>query len=102
AGAGGFSVNASIGLRINTTGKPIDQTIDIGGQSLAIQFPTAYNVFSFFGSASINIGNFVTIEGSFNITNNELGVAKANVFLRQGPATLSHGSSNPSSRRTLL
>ena len=102
AGAGGFSVNASIGLRFNTTGEPIDQTITLNGQTLAVQFPTKDDVFSFFGSASINIGNFVTIEGSFNITNNQLGVANANVFLGQGPATLSDGSINPSARGILL
>ncbi len=101
-GASGFSVSATIGLTINNTGLPVHETVTVAGQQQVIDFPTNADVFSFFGQGNLNLGGFVTIEGSFAFSNNQVGVSNASIFLGQGPATRSDGSINPSARGVLL
>src|SRR5262249_57145470 len=93
---GGFEAGASIGLKFNRTGAPVHETVTLGGRDFAIDFATGNAVYQFFGSGSINIANFVTIEGSFSISNGQLGAEHANIFLGQGPAFRDDGSINPS------
>ena len=102
ASAGGFTAGGTIGLRMNKTGQPVNETIDLNGQSLVIQFADGTDAFQFFGSGSINVANFVEIDGSFSIANNQLGATGANIFLGQGPGVLSDGSINPAARGVLL
>ena len=102
ATGGGFSAGADVGLRVNKTGAPVHETIDLDGQTLAIDFDTGADTFALFGSARINVADFVTIEGNFSITNGELGASGASLFLGQGPARLDDGSINPSARGILL
>ena len=60
--AGG--VDAHLGLRINTTGGAVNETIVIDGAAYSIVFDTsAESIFEFFGSGRIQIADFVFIEG---------------------------------------
>ena len=48
------------------TGGAVDESLDLNGQTIAIKFTAAEgNLFQFYGGdLSLNIGDFVTIEGS--------------------------------------
>ena len=52
-------------LRFNNTGESVDQTLEVGGESVGIIFSDTEDVFlvSLLGG-SLNIGDVVTIEGN--------------------------------------
>jgi len=110
-----FSAGGNLSVRVNTTPNPVDQTITVGGQKLAIQFSASevatngtpyFNVSA--GSVSLNIGNFVTLEGSVSFTNANnqfaFGGTGLTLFLGRGPPQLANSfqSPNPSALGVLL
>ena len=117
AAAGGFSVGGSIGLRINTTTQAIDETITLGSHTLRITFSdseVAANgspFFQLFGAdLSLNIADFVTIEGNVSFTNlpaatppqRAFAGSGLSIFLGRGPAMLAGGGINPTATGLLL
>ena len=101
---GGVSASASLGLQVNKSGLPVNQTITVGSKTFTIAFPDGSDVFTLIGSGSIDIGGFVTIEGSFSFTSGQLTATNANVFLGQGPGLTSTNPNviNPAARGVLL
>jgi hypothetical protein len=75
--AGGVSAGGRAGFRINTTGATVDESFEFGGRMIALKFgagefstPAGTPYFNFFAeNLVLNIGNFVTIEGSVNFVN---------------------------------
>ncbi len=99
----GFTAGAAIGLRFNKTGAPIDDTINLNGSTLEIKFTTGADLFEFYGSGRVTIGNFVSIEGTVTFASDgSFSGTNLNVFLGQGPGTQADGSVNPSARGVLL
>jgi hypothetical protein len=101
-----FTAGANIGVRVNKTGQPVDETIELGGETLVIRFEDGTDTFELFGDVSLKIGDFITIEGSVSFSSVPGGDAAsgtANIFVGQGPATLDDGVTlNPSARGVLL
>jgi hypothetical protein len=93
-------------VRVNKTGQPVDETIELGGETLVIRFEDGTDTFELFGDVSLKIGDFITIEGSVSFSSVPGGDAAsgtANIFVGQGPATLDDGVTlNPSARGVLL
>ena len=108
-GAGIVAANAEVALRVNTTGGPVDTTITLGGQTIPIKFEG--NAFELSLSAvTLNIGNFVSLEGSFTYQTITVGTSSAqafagegiSLFLGRGPARLGNGDLNPLAMGVLL
>ena len=113
--AGGVELGGSVGVRVNTTGAAVNDAINFNGQTYLIVFPTPpppvapltkTTVFEFFGSdLTLNIGNFVTINGnvSFDSNGNASG-SSLDVFLGQGPLydDATAKTRNPNARGVLL
>ncbi|HXG49304.1 MAG TPA: hypothetical protein VNO52_16895, partial [Methylomirabilota bacterium] len=111
---GGFALDATLGFRLNTTRAAVDETIEVGGRSIAILFTQAEsqngNVFGFFATdLRITIADFVSLEGSFSFSSG--GPAGASrmlagegidLFVGQGPFTLENGDPNPDAVGVLL
>ncbi|HXG49000.1 MAG TPA: VCBS repeat-containing protein, partial [Methylomirabilota bacterium] len=106
--AGGVSVGGRAGFRVNTTGLEVDETIVVNGRSILVKFGAGeVSGFSFFAeSLSLNIANFVTIEGSVTFSNvggkSVFGGTNLSVFLGEGPARLENGDINPLATGVLL
>jgi hypothetical protein len=120
---GGVRVTGTVVLRINTGANPVDQTVTLGSQSVEIRFgtgevatgtPSTPFVALSVGSLSLNIGNFVSIQGSVSFTPVTVSTAGGSVsgqafagdgltiFLGKGPATTDNGSINPLATGILL
>jgi len=115
----GITAGGELFIRINTTPNAVDETIELNGRTLRIQFSDTevYNGTSNFfdvsiSNLSLNIGNFVTVEGNVTFGDKTLsdGVTTASVFagegldifLGQGPASLESGDINPLATGILL
>jgi hypothetical protein len=107
-GGGGFDLGGNIGFRINNTGGAVNETIELNGKTISIVF-AADQAATFFGSdLTLNIGNFVTIEGSavvFDGGGNFSG-SGLTIFLGQGPLYIDASADpkvvNPAARGVLL
>ncbi|CAB5080406.1 hypothetical protein D3OALGB2SA_510, partial [Olavius algarvensis associated proteobacterium Delta 3] len=104
--AGPLEAGARILLRINNTLGPVDETIDLGGRPVVIRFGADEgDVFEVsLSELSLNIADFVTIEGSVAFSDRTLSGGQAaqvfageglDIFLGQGPARLENGDINP-------
>ena len=111
ASAGPVSLSGDVTVRINTTLIGIDETIVVGGRSIPIRFgqdeSAAGTIFELsFSNLSLNIADFVTIEGSiaFTTVGNRSTFAGdgLDIFLGQGPARLENGDINPLATGVLL
>ena len=108
AAVGGLDLGARVLLRINQTGHAVDQTIELNGRSLAIRFGEEEgNVFAVsLSDLTLNIGDFVTIEGNVSFVNQPGRQVFAgdhlSIFLGQGPARLANGEINPLAVGVLL
>ncbi|OQY08208.1 MAG: hypothetical protein B6I22_01165, partial [Desulfobacteraceae bacterium 4572_123] len=108
-GIGGCDAGAGVKLRLNSTSHTVYEEIQLNGQSLTIEFgdgeiadPSTFFNFIISG-ASINIGDFVIIEGDeINITGGSFSGSGISVFMGQGPVKLEDGSINPDARGVLL
>ncbi|HEX4525985.1 MAG TPA: VCBS repeat-containing protein, partial [Gaiellaceae bacterium] len=91
-------------LRVNQTGGAVSQTVDLNGRSIAINFDAADgNVFALsVTDLSLNIGDFVTVEGSIAFSNGSFAGDNLSIFLGRGPAKLADGSINPLAQGVLL
>ena len=98
-GAGG-----TVTVRLNTSGVAVDEIIEIDGRSLPIRFGAGEgNVFQVSVSGlSLNIGDFVTIEGDVTFNGDTFAGTNLEVFLGQGPARLDTGEINPLATGVLL
>ena len=99
---GGVSLTGRAGFRINKSGRAVNESFDVNGHTLTVQFSSAEaDLFQFFAEdLTLNIGNFVSIEG--NITFSSLGGGKSifggeglSLFFGQGPSKLANGDLNP-------
>ncbi len=104
--AGPVAVGGDVLLRVNTTGAAVDTTVDLGARSLAIRFGELEGALFEISvsNASLNIADFVTIEGDITFSDTTLpgGVAAKvfagdglTIFLGRGPAKLADGAANP-------
>jgi len=104
---GGFEVGGTLGLRMNTTPDPVDENFTIGGNSFDIKFASG-DVLEFFGAdLSLNIGDFVTIEGNVSFQDDgggteSLAGSELTVFLGQGPFRLPDETENPAAVGVVL
>ena len=61
-----LSLSGTLGVRVNTTGVAVDETVDVNGTPVNILFSAAQeNVQGFSGSVSLEIAGFVTLSGDF-------------------------------------
>ena len=82
----------------------VDETITVGGRDLPIRFgDSERNVFQIsITGLSLNIGNFVTVEGDITWDGDTFAGANLEVFLGQGPVRLDTGDINPLATGVLL
>ncbi|MDP7656231.1 MAG: hypothetical protein QF706_09155, partial [Roseibacillus sp.] len=101
---GGFSAEATIGVRMNTTGREVNQSITLGTRTFVIDLDPIPGELEVFGSALVNIGDFVTVE----LTEGTISGGAGWVFAGVGPAHLEEPDDNggkvinPSARGILL
>src|SRR4051812_2594125 len=111
--AGPIAAGGQVLLRVNTTGAAVDQTIDVGPRSIHVVFTaTEGNVFEVsISNLTLNIADFVTIEGDITFGNRTLADGTAakvfagenlSIFLGQGPSRLANGALNPLATGVLL
>ena len=61
-----LSLSGTLGVRVNTTGVAVDETVSVNGTDVSILFTAAQkNVQGFSGSVSLEIAGFVTLSGDF-------------------------------------
>ena len=111
---GGASVSGRAGFRINTFTTAVNETIVVNGRPVAVVFNGTDEIkmgttpfFGFFAeNLVLNIGNFVTIEGTVNFTQgggrSVFAGANLLVFMGQGPARLPSGALNPAATGVLI
>ena len=106
--AGYLSGNVVIGtaaavqgsVRLNTTGSPVDVTVDAGGTSLHVVFGAdEHNVFAATVSGALDFGP-ISIEGTVTFTSGTggsevFGGTGLTIFFGSGPLTLANGERNP-------
>ena len=104
AAVGGVSLSGDLLVRVNTTLGPVDVTVEVGGRSIPIRFGAAEgDVLSVSASnLSLNIGDFVTIEGDVAFDGDTFAGQNLEIFLGQGPARLENGDLNPLAVGVLL
>ena len=93
-------------LRFNNTGSAVDQTLNVGGESVELSFSDTENVFlvSLLGG-SLNIGDVVTIEGNvtFSSKGNYRVFAGENMTLFVGEGPLNKdGKRNPAAKGLMI
>ena len=99
---------ATATVRWNTTGKAVDQSVEVGGTALHVVFGADEgSVFSVAVSGSLDLGP-VSIEGTITFTHNTttgrdvFAGTGLTVFFGDGPLTLANGDRNPMARGVLL
>ncbi len=111
--AGGATASGRAGFRINSFTTAVNETLTLNGRDLAIVFGVAEAgavgapFFGFFAeNLAVNVGNFVTIEGSVSFVQSggrsTFAGAGLLVFLGQGPARLPSGELNPTASGVLI
>ena len=61
-----LSLSGTLGVRVNTTGVAVGETVDVNGTLVNIVFSAAQgNVQGFSGSVGLSIAGFVTLSGEF-------------------------------------
>ena len=99
----GFSLGASVLLRVNTTGLPVDEVVSVGGRDIEVVFDTGDEVFRIsVTGATLTIADIVSIEGDFSAAPGEFAGRDLTVFVGDGPAFLEDGSRNPLARGLLI
>ncbi|MCW5953508.1 MAG: hypothetical protein KIT69_14735, partial [Propionibacteriaceae bacterium] len=104
-GAGAVAASGTVLLRINTIlNAEIDTTVVLNGRTLAVKFAaSASSVFSLtISEATLNIGDFVTIEGSVSFEGDRFAGTGLMVFLGRGPVKIEGGGINPLAVGVLL
>ena len=98
------SAGGALSIRMNTSGLAVDETITVGGRDLPIRFgDSERNVFQIsITGLSLNIGDFVTVEGDITWDGDTFAGANLEVFLGQGPVRLDNGDINPLATGVLL
>ncbi|MBU6398951.1 MAG: LEPR-XLL domain-containing protein, partial [Verrucomicrobia bacterium] len=93
-----FSLSGTVGVRVNTTGGPVNQTITVGGVNVNVNFSSTEGNFEGFSGAGVtlNVGGYVTVTGDFaftkqvdtvnNVTDILAGGTGVNVFLGSADA----------------
>ena len=94
-------------FRSNTTGGAVDTSVVVGGRTVRIAFSADESdhgdVFEISASGlSLDIGGFVTIEGSITFNGDSFAGDNLEIFLGRGPARLANGSLNPLAVGVLL
>jgi len=101
--AGGFEIGGTLGLRINTTGGAVDETIDVNGTKIIVRFSETETGFSFFASdLKIVIANFISIEGSVVFSGDSFAGEGIEIFMGSGPYRLENGEVNDDAIGVLL
>ncbi len=102
--AGPVSISGDLLVRVNKTGGAVDVTVEVGGRSIPIRFGADEgDVLAVSASnLSLNIGDFVTIEGDVAFTGDTFAGQNLEIFLGQGPARLENGDLNPLAVGVLL
>ena len=116
--SGGVKAGATGFVRVNTTGGAVDQQIEVGGRTVAVTFSSTDPSFAVsVSSMTLEIGDFVTIEGSFTYTTVSLppvttgGVSTTasvfagqglRIFIGRGPAFAGTGGISPLATGVLL
>ncbi|MCW5954470.1 MAG: hypothetical protein KIT69_19635, partial [Propionibacteriaceae bacterium] len=100
-----LDLSGSVTIEINTIlNTAIDTSVTVGGRTLAVRFPSATAaVFELIISSGVlRIGDFLTVEGSFQTVTGGFRGTGLLVFLGQGPARLANGDLNPLAVGVLL
>ncbi len=101
---GPIQAGGNVTVRFNSSGGAVDESIQVGGRTIEISFTEAEGEFFKFSvsGASLNIGDFVTIEGDVSLGSGRFAGANLEVFLGRGPIRLGDGSINPLAVGVLL
>ena len=93
-----LSLSGTLGVRVNTTGGAVSETVDVNGTLVSIVFSAAQgNVQGFSGSVDLSIAGFVTLSGDFAFeksvvdTTTKILVGAANIDAFLGTADKSMG-----------
>ena len=93
-----LSLSGTLGVRVNTTGVAVSETVDVNGTLVSIVFSAAQgNVQGFSGSVDLSIAGFVTLSGEFAFeksvvdTTTKILVGAANIDAFLGTADKSMG-----------
>ena len=100
-------MDATAGVRINTTTQLWDETVTVGGVDIPIKFTGNekrvgnVNFVEFSGKFALRLGDFVEIEAEAALSPDS-GSADGRVFVGIGPSRLDDGSPNPNARGVLF
>ena len=103
-GSSPISAGGRVTVRINSTGAEVDETVDVGNGEIPIRYGVdEVDVLEIsFSELSLNIGDFVTIEGAVTFDGDAFAGTNLEVFLGQGPPRLDSGDLNPLATGVLL
>ena len=99
---------STIFLRINNTGKTVNEVIRLGEREVSVVFVAGEeNVFQVtLDGFSLNIADIVSIEGSFSFQprgDRQVSTGQGvSIFIGEGPALLADGKENPEARGILI
>ena len=102
AGGGGLAIESGLGLRVNTTGGAVNETITVDGQDILLA--SAGDEIAFFAiNLTFTIGDNIYISGDLTLNQSvTLGAGPAtlasglvDIFVGAGPYVLSDGEINP-------
>ena len=99
---GGVSVSAKPGVKINTTGIAVDQTVTVGTTQIRIQAAATPTFQVQLADIKIVIGDFLSIEGTISFGGDSFTGTGLLLFVGSGPYRLADGSVNPDATGLLI
>ena len=116
-GGGGVSAGGTALVRVNTTGGPVNESIEVGGRTVAVTFADGATPWEISVSGlTLQLGDFVTIEGAISWRTTMVGCGDGctpvsasvfagqglRIFIGRGPAFAANGGLNPLATGVLL
>ena len=101
--AGPITASGTVGLRINTTGGAVNQTITVNGTAIVLNFPSGTPRYQIFVSnATVSFGNVFEVHGDVSASGDGFAGANLELFLGAGPYRNPDNSINPNAVGILL
>ena len=101
--AGPITASGTVGLRINTTNGPVNQTITVNGTAIVLNFPSGTPRYQIFvTNATVSFGNVFEVHGDVSASGDGFAGANLELFLGAGPYRNPDNSINPNAIGILL